>query len=130
MNEIDTKPRRGLLASMIEQTVRTEPVLRARYPQMYRDPDRLVIEQVAWLLCCSIDQARRIPRDELPAYRGPGKRLLYLREDVLRYIKKDPVRSQGTRLNSKVRRVGNKATIGETKFDPGVEARRLRSEES
>ncbi len=115
---------------MIEKIVRTEPVLRARYPQMYHDPNRLVIEQVAWLLCCSIDQARRIPRDELPAYRGPGKRLLYLREDVLRYMKKDPIQPQRVRLNSEVRRVGNKATIDETKFDPGAEARRLRSEES
>ena len=130
MNKPDTKPRLGLLASMCEQVARSEQTLRAKYPELYYDPDRLVVEQVAWLLCCSVDQARRIPRDELPAYQGPGKRLLYLREDVLRYMKKCPVRSQRIKLDSNVRQAANSTIMNEIKFDPGAEARRLRSERS
>lgn len=49
--------------------------------------DVLDIEQLAALLRCSVDHARRIPRRELPASRV-GKKLLFLREDALAYIKR------------------------------------------
>lgn len=51
------------------------------------DKDVLVIEQVADMLHCSVQSARNIPEDELPRHHGPGKRLLYMREDVLRYVR-------------------------------------------
>ncbi len=30
---------------------------------------------------------RRVPRDQLPVYRGPGRSNLYLREDLRRYVR-------------------------------------------
>ena len=51
------------------------------------DPDILVIEDVARLLHCSVDTLRRVPKEELPAYRGPGRKHLYLREDIIRFVR-------------------------------------------
>ena len=50
------------------------------------DLDILSIEEVSRLIRCAVDTVRRIPRDRLPVYR-PGKRNLYLREDVIRYVR-------------------------------------------
>ena len=50
------------------------------------DHDVLTVAGVAGVLRCAEDTVRRIPRDELPVYR-PGKRNLYLRDDLLRYIR-------------------------------------------
>ena len=46
----------------------------------------LTVEGVATLLQCSPDTVRRVPRDRLPVYRV-GKRNLYLREDVIRFVR-------------------------------------------
>ncbi len=46
----------------------------------------LTVEGVAALLWCSPDTVRRVPRDRLPVYRV-GKRNLYLREDIIRFIR-------------------------------------------
>jgi hypothetical protein len=51
------------------------------------DPEVLVIEDVARMLRCAIDTAKRIPRNELPSCRSPGRRVLYLRSDVLNYLR-------------------------------------------
>ena len=51
------------------------------------DADILVTEDVASMLHCAVDTVRRIPRDELPVYRGPGRYNLYLREDLIRYVR-------------------------------------------
>ncbi len=51
------------------------------------DADILVTEDVARMLHCAVDTVRRIPRDELPVYRGPGRYNLYLREDLIRYVR-------------------------------------------
>lgn len=50
------------------------------------DEDILVVEEVAYKLRCTVDFARRIPRSLLPAYRV-GRRLLYLRDDVITYLR-------------------------------------------
>ena len=50
------------------------------------DPDILTVNDVAALLRCAVDTARRIPSDQLPVYRV-GKRNLYLRDDVFRYLR-------------------------------------------
>ena len=47
--------------------------------------DPLDIRQLAGLLRCSVDTARRIPRHQLPAYRI-GKKLLFRRSEVLDYL--------------------------------------------
>jgi hypothetical protein len=51
------------------------------------DPDILVVEDVARVLRCTLDTARRIPRDQLRSISGPGRRRLYLREDVLAHVR-------------------------------------------
>lgn len=51
------------------------------------DPDILVVEDVARVLRCTVDTARRIPRDLLPAYPGPGRHRLYLREELVSYLR-------------------------------------------
>jgi hypothetical protein len=54
---------------------------------MGADPDILVVEDVARILRCTVDTARRILRDQLRSTCGPGRRRLYLREDVLAYVR-------------------------------------------
>jgi len=51
------------------------------------DEDILTVEGVAKLLQCTIDAVRRIPDSHLPAHQGPGKHLLYLRDDVITYVR-------------------------------------------
>jgi len=52
------------------------------------DEDILTVEGVAKLLQCTIDAVRRIPDIELPAHQGPGKHLLYLRDEVIAYVRR------------------------------------------
>ena len=62
---------------------------RRKHPYRYVDVNSgscpLFVENVAQILGCNVDFVRRIPRTELPVSRV-GRRLLYLREDVLQYI--------------------------------------------
>ena len=62
---------------------------RRKHPYRYVDvnsgPCPLFVENVAQMLGCHVDFVRRIPRKQLPASRV-GRRVIYLREDVLRYI--------------------------------------------
>ena len=51
------------------------------------DPDILTIEELAEVLRCSVDTLRRVSLSELPAYRV-GRHNLYLREDVIRFLRK------------------------------------------
>lgn len=73
--------------SRMEWVMRLDDQLRAKEPWRFppRNPDIFTIEEVAGYLYCSVDQARRIPRDLLCPKSGPGKRAIYLREDVKRY---------------------------------------------
>jgi hypothetical protein len=50
------------------------------------DADVLTVEEVSRILRCSPDTVRRIPRNKLPVYR-PAKRNIYLREDLIRYVR-------------------------------------------
>lgn len=54
------------------------------------DTDILGIEAVANILQCSVDRVRRISRKDLPARKGPGKALLYLRSDILKFVQNLP----------------------------------------
>lgn len=47
----------------------------------------LVVEDIARILRCTVDRARRIPRDELPNYVGPGRARLYIYDDVISYVR-------------------------------------------
>ena len=50
------------------------------------DDDVLTVEDVSILLRCAVDTVRRIPLEALPVYRA-GKCNLYLREEVVRYLR-------------------------------------------
>ena len=52
-----------------------------------KDADILIIEDAAEILHCSVDTLRRVPKHQLPAYSGPGRKNLYLRDDIIRYVK-------------------------------------------
>lgn len=88
----------------------------------FPDPEILTVEEVAAILRCSVDQARRIPRTELPAYVGPGKFVLYFREDVLRYLRNRPrkdeqrARLDGIRVRRRSRTVAADDNVHT--FDP------------
>jgi hypothetical protein len=77
--------RRRLIQRLTEQASRVVP-----------RSEILTVTHVAAFLQCSVDAARRIPRAELPARQGPGKVLLYLREDVISYVMRLPVRGRRT----------------------------------
>ena len=75
----------GLIVSFEETALRRdEPP--SHVPLL--DPDILDIEDVARLLRCAVDTVRRIPKSELPVCDGPGKRHLYLREDIILYLRR------------------------------------------
>jgi hypothetical protein len=46
------------------------------------DDEFLVIEDVARILRCSVDQLRRVPQTVLPSYRSFGRRRIYRRCDL------------------------------------------------
>jgi excisionase family DNA binding protein len=56
------------------------------------DKELLGIEQAAALMRCSVDTVRRIASEELPIYRV-GRENLYLREEILRYVRSRAVTS-------------------------------------
>jgi len=58
-----------------------------RQPASAVDHDVLTVREVARILRCSIQSARSIPETELARYRGPGRHLLYLRADVIAYVR-------------------------------------------
>lgn len=46
----------------------------------------LTIHQTAVLLSCGVDSLRRIPMEDLPTYLGPGRSIMYLMDDIKRYL--------------------------------------------
>jgi hypothetical protein len=79
----DSSAASRVLATIMEISERSA---RARV-HIGTDPDILVLEDVARILRCTADTARRIPRDQLRSISGPGRRQLYLREDVIAYVR-------------------------------------------
>lgn len=57
--------------------------------------DIMSVKEVAGCLLCSIAQVINIPRAALPRYRGPAGVNLYLREDVVQYVRNCPANSEG-----------------------------------
>lgn len=56
------------------------------------DRDILSLPEVALILRCTEDTARRIPRSELGVYLGPGRARLYLRDDIKHYLRQRRIR--------------------------------------
>jgi len=100
---------------------------RRNHPYRFADKEVFFVSNVAQMLGCSVDQARRIPRNELPAYRGPGKWLLYFREDVIRYVRARRIMDEHfDRLPIEAR---PSLGAGIASFDAAAAARRLRKVE-
>lgn len=78
----------GLLRTLAEGVRRNQETLRQAEPNRFvtAQDGHLFVENVAHLLGCSVDFVRRIPRNELPAAK-PGKRIIYLRDDVTNYLR-------------------------------------------
>lgn len=96
-------------------------------------PDFMFAANVATMLGCGLDHVRRIPRSELPASRV-GQRLVYSRQDVLRYIeaKRDvgssrfiPDRAQRQPSAQPEERTSDRASAAASTFDPVAHARSL-----
>lgn len=108
-----------------------EAMKRERRPVLVAAPDVLFVEDVAQMLRCSVDQVRRIPRSDLPAYEGPGKHLLYLREDVIRYVRSRPRKGAADLAgqSTKGTKRRNASKNGAPVFDCTAVIRRLREVE-
>ena len=72
--------------------------------------DPMDIRQLAGLLRCSIDTARRIPRHELPAYRI-GKKLLFRLPEVLAYLHTKRCRDSDRDLTETKCEIANDKTV-------------------
>lgn len=85
------------LFRLVSASQRLKEELRRREPHRFvtSADDVLFVENVAHMLGCSVDHVRRIPRIELPTSRQ-GRRVVYLREDVVNYIRRH--RNSGPRL--------------------------------
>lgn len=127
--------RPGLLKSLLAASERLEGEMRRTRPARFHGPseDVLTVDEVAAILRCSVDQARRIPRTELPAYQGPGKYVLFFREDVLRYLRgrqpKHETRAYGAVLKAPRGQRSNHAAENVHAFDPGAVLARLRKQD-
>lgn len=56
--------------------------------ELTRLDDVMTVEGVARFLHCSVQSVRNVPVTDLPKRRGPGRRILYLREDVIAYLRR------------------------------------------
>lgn len=56
-------------------------------PHQTCDYEFLTVEDVARLLRSTVDTIRRIPKEDLPVYRGPGRPNLYLRDDLKIFLR-------------------------------------------
>jgi hypothetical protein len=59
--------------------------------------DILSIEEVAAIFKCGISSVRRISPEDLPRCEGPGRNLLFLHEDLVKFLR---ARTQTERRNS------------------------------
>lgn len=84
---------RNCWQEQVRETIAANRKLEAARKLRRIDTEVLTVEGVAEFLHCSVAAARSIPADQLPRHSGPGRRGLFLKEDVVRYV----------RGNSKVR---------------------------
>ena len=86
------KPKKRTTAyqMIVRHLQKSDPVREKRERELRRksiEHDILMIEGVDQLLCCSVQRVRKIPHDELPRREGPGKSDLFLKEDVIAYVR-------------------------------------------
>lgn len=88
------------------------------------DAPILTVQGVANLLHCTEAAVRRIPETELNRYKAGGRRILYLPEDVLRYVR-DHTRNS-PRADELMRDIENEQV--ESSLDSGRRRRRRNSD--
>ena len=81
-------------------------VLASRKQEKERELSRidcpiLTVKGVANLLHCNSNTVRKISKRLLPYTKGPGRRNLYLCENVIRYIQSESQRNQEAKKNSR-----------------------------
>lgn len=83
----------------------------------------LTVEEVAFLLRASVDTVRRIPRDQLAARVGPGKSLIYLREDLMAFLKRSRTsrRRQSHGTNEPLKVAEDRANVVPFSIDAAIE---------
>ncbi|HAD87198.1 MAG TPA: hypothetical protein DCG48_07535 [Rhodospirillaceae bacterium] len=98
---------------------------RRRRPYAFVSPeDRvLFIENVAQMLGCSVKQVRSIPYTRLPVHSGPGKRKLYLRDEVEGYVASLPHSKTEEDVSSEIDPDDAENVVV---FDPAAELRKIR----
>lgn len=92
-NKSGSMRRRSAFQAALEYAQRPNPIRERRELEARRQsikPDILMIEGVARLLGCSVQSVRNISATDLPRYDGPGRSLLFFKEDVLRYVRANP----------------------------------------
>ncbi len=81
--------REGLMVKWARRLDERHKERKLAKPWIYgpRDKDIMTIVEVAGLLHCSVDKVYRIPRRDLPAHAGAGRHNLYLRDEVVAFVR-------------------------------------------
>ena len=82
------RPRQTAIGRVVAKSVRETKARNAESRLRRIDTDILTVQGVAELVFCSVQSARNIPEDELPRHPGPGRRNLFIKEDVIQYVRR------------------------------------------
>lgn len=107
-----------LIAKQIAHNRKIEALRRLRRI----DQEVLTIEGLAEYLHCAVPTARAIPPTELPRRSGPGRRVLFLKDDVHRYLRRSERQRSG--INPEMVRSAEAAVLGSKPDSEGRRSRR------
>lgn len=93
-----------ILREQSEQRRKEDPLAYGTF-----DKDVLIVEEVAAILRCSVDQVLRINPIDLPKHAGAGKKNLYLRHELISYI--ESLEPKNFNKNSLPRHIKQKSTV-------------------
>jgi hypothetical protein len=75
------------LGNYVRQRMRENGAIEEQSRLRRVDSEVLTVEGLANLLHCCVAAARTISEDELPRRKGPGRRVLYLKKEAVRYLR-------------------------------------------
>ncbi len=61
-------------------------------------------DEAAEILRCKVDTLRRISKDELPVYNGPGRCNLYLMEDIKYFLRSRRILPKASKVSKQLLR--------------------------
>ncbi len=96
--------KRSWVVKRIRENKKREKKIRKERELSRIDIDILAIQGVARMLHVSVDTVRKIPFSELPYTKEPGRRHLYDKEDVVRYLRSKINEHRDVGKNSRVRK--------------------------